>query len=159
MPVVHRYTSGPGLYIKASVQGRITTYQVTTAGIAYLTGLGCGEGGSIGQTELYRIIRLGHAYTGGSGPGHIETRIPVDIDTTARLPATNSTTTPISTSRPTGPAPIIGADLTEIALIILAILIGAVPTALLCIYSKGNPCCVLFLFIVWGMVIKSLMSD
>lgn len=72
MPVIHEYQDGRGLYIKANQGGRITTYQVSPEGATHLRRKGCTDGTSLSPTELQQMVLLGHAYTGGSGPGTID---------------------------------------------------------------------------------------
>jgi hypothetical protein len=72
MPIVHKYKNGRGFYIKANQGGKITTYQVTGAGVALLNSRGHGDCSPLSPPELMRLAKQGHVYTGGSGPGEID---------------------------------------------------------------------------------------
>ena len=72
MPKVHEYRDGKGLYIKASHQGRITTYQVTPEGVTLLHDRGHTEGTTLSPRELQFLLRNDYIYTGQSGAGYID---------------------------------------------------------------------------------------
>lgn len=68
MPKLHAYTTRRGMYIVAN-RGGFTTYQITSAGLAYLLQLGCRDGTEISHQMLDELLGKRMVYTGGSGPG------------------------------------------------------------------------------------------
>jgi hypothetical protein len=72
MPVLHRYTSKRGMYVKARRGSVMMTYQLTGAAVAKFRQRGIGDGARIGKAELARLIERGDAYTNGSGAGRVE---------------------------------------------------------------------------------------
>lgn len=71
MPVVHRYVDGQGYYIKGNIKGKITTYQVTPEGVAYLRKNGLNDHSDISPRRLQYMRDRRMVYTGGGGPGDI----------------------------------------------------------------------------------------
>ena len=64
MPTLHAYNDGSGFYAKASLQGRIVTFQLTAAAIQRLTGAGLASGARLPSKLLLALIQAGDAYTG-----------------------------------------------------------------------------------------------
>lgn len=71
MPVIHEYRDGRGLYILASHKRRITTYQVTAAGLEYLRKRGATNGSEISVRDLIWMRNQGFTFTNGTGAGDL----------------------------------------------------------------------------------------
>ncbi len=72
MPVIHQYVNKKGFYVKSAFEGNITTYQVSGSGEEYMRSRGYHEGTSVSVEELMWMKRKGYIYSGGSGPGAID---------------------------------------------------------------------------------------
>jgi len=72
MPVLHKYTDKDGYYVVTSIKGSIITFQLTPEGQAKLNKAGIEPDKTFGRALLLDLIRSGDAFTGGSGPGTID---------------------------------------------------------------------------------------
>jgi hypothetical protein len=66
MPTLHAYTDGSGFYAKASLQGRVVTFQLTAAAVQRLSGAGLSAGSRLPAKLLLALIQAGDAYTGAA---------------------------------------------------------------------------------------------
>lgn len=83
MPVVHEYTDKDGYYVLTSIKGSIITFQLTTEGQIKLNKAGIEPDKTFGRALLLDLVRSGDAFTGGSGPGTIDSerdKLQVQLD-------------------------------------------------------------------------------
>ena len=83
MPVLHEYTDKNGYYVLTSIEGNIITFQLTPEGQAKLNKAGIEPDKTFGRALLLDLIRSGDAFTGGSGPGTIDSerdKLQVQLD-------------------------------------------------------------------------------
>jgi hypothetical protein len=73
MPVLHEYTDKTGYYVLTSINGSIITFQLTPEGQEKLKKAGIEPDKMFERALLLDLVRSGDAYTGGSGPGKIDT--------------------------------------------------------------------------------------
>jgi hypothetical protein len=72
MPVLHKYADRDGYYVLTSIRGNIITYQLTDEGQAKLMDAGIEPDIPFERALLLDMVRSGEAFTGGSGPGTID---------------------------------------------------------------------------------------
>jgi len=83
MPVLHEYADKDSYYILTSIRGSIITFQLTPEGQAKLNKAGIEPDKTFGRALLLDLIRSGDAFTGGSGPGTIDSehdKLQVQLD-------------------------------------------------------------------------------
>ncbi len=83
MPVLHGYTDKDGYYVLTSIRRSIITFQLTTEGQAKLNNAGIEPDKAFGRALLLDLVRSGDAFTGGSGPGIIDSehdKLQVQLD-------------------------------------------------------------------------------
>jgi len=68
MPVLHRYHSGEGYYVKAQIDGMIVTFQITPDGVRRLERAGYLRGGQLPLRVLGDLCKAGQAYTKRGSP-------------------------------------------------------------------------------------------
>lgn len=64
MPTLHAYADGSGFYAKANLQGRVVTFQLTSAAVHQLGAAGLVSGSQLPAKVLLALIQAGDAYTG-----------------------------------------------------------------------------------------------
>jgi len=74
MPKIHKYKNRTGFYIKSTVNGSITTYQVTEEGNNYLKSRGYNDQDEIDVNYLMKLKDWNYVYTYGLGPGDIDSK-------------------------------------------------------------------------------------
>lgn len=67
MPILHRYRSHSGYYVKTSIRGVIITYQLTPAGASRLLQAGITDSERFSRNLLVDLVQGREAYTHGSG--------------------------------------------------------------------------------------------
>lgn len=72
MPVLYKYSDHAGYYIKTSISGVVTTFQVTHAGFQIIQTAGIKPGDTFSRDLLIGLWLEGEAYTGQSGPHYRE---------------------------------------------------------------------------------------
>lgn len=72
MPKIHKYKDSTGFYIKSTVNGRITTYQVTEKGNNYIKSQGYKDKDDLDINFLMKLKDWNYVYTYGQGPGDID---------------------------------------------------------------------------------------
>lgn len=75
MPKIHKYKDSTGFYIKSTVNGRITTYQVTEKGNNYIKSQGYKDKDDLDINFLMKLKDWNYVYTYGQGPGDIDTEL------------------------------------------------------------------------------------
>lgn len=75
MPRIHKYKNRTGFYIKSTVNGSITTYQVTEEGNNYLKSRGYDDQAEIDINFLMQLKDWNYVYTYGQGPGDIDSEL------------------------------------------------------------------------------------
>jgi hypothetical protein len=64
MPTLHAYVDGSGYYAKASLHGRVVTFQLSSTAAQRLTSAGLGDGARLPGKLLLALIQSGDAFTG-----------------------------------------------------------------------------------------------
>ena len=75
MPKIHKYKNRTGFYIKSTVNGSITTYQVTEEGNNYLKSRGYNDQDEIDINSLMQLKDWNYVFTYGQGPGDIDSEL------------------------------------------------------------------------------------
>lgn len=73
MPKIHKYKDKASFYIRSTINGSITTYQVTEKGNNYLKSRGYKDKDDIDINSLMQLKDWNYVFTDGQGPGDIDT--------------------------------------------------------------------------------------